>query len=164
MQAGEHDLNSHTVKQCGLLSVKQRAVVKRAARAAPLSAGRQVHYIMLDFSPCKQLPFDRRSQDAVNGLVPKTRNNVESESIPGLGVAGSEGSMIRCMNSIAESLPLQVARAPQLPGRRFSPGLASIGMFGASIWQRCHLHDRLYASPPQQHGASREVRMAETGP
>jgi hypothetical protein len=67
LQAGEHDLDSHTiqVKQLGLLSVKQRAAVKRAARAAPVSVGRQVHdtndVSMLDFSPCKQIPFDRRS-------------------------------------------------------------------------------------------------------
>ncbi len=60
-QAGQYDLNSHTVKQRGLLSVQQRAVVKRAARSAPLSVGRQVHDSMLYFSPGKQIPFYRRS-------------------------------------------------------------------------------------------------------
>ena len=50
MQAGDHDLNSHTKKR-GLLSVKQRGAVKRAARSAPLQVGRQIQDSMLDCSP-----------------------------------------------------------------------------------------------------------------
>jgi hypothetical protein len=50
---------------------------------------------MLDLSPGKHLPYDRRTQSAVGRLVRKTRKDV-------MGVDGSEGSM----NRLAESLSL----------------------------------------------------------
>jgi ribosomal protein L30E len=103
LQAGNHDLDSHAAgKQKSLLSVKQRGAVKRAARSAPLQVGRQVHDGMLDFSPGKHIPYDRRTQGAVNRLVRKTRKEVMARRIPGVGVDGTEGSM----NRLAESLSL----------------------------------------------------------
>ena len=101
MQAGEHDLNSHTKKR-GFLTVKQRGAVKRAARSAPLQVGRQIQDSMLDCSPGKHIPYDRRHQNAVGRLVRKTRKEVMGKRIPGVGVDGSEGSM----NRLAESLSL----------------------------------------------------------
>ena len=94
MQAGEHDLNSHTKKR-GLLTVKQRGAVKRAARSAPLQVGRQIQDSLLDCSPGKHIPYDRRHQNAVGRLVRKTRKEVMGKCIPGVGVDGSEGSMNR---------------------------------------------------------------------
>ncbi len=67
----------------------------RAARSAPLAVGRQVHDSMLDCSPGKHVPYDRRTQGAVNRLVRKSRRDVMVERIPGVGVDGSEGSMNR---------------------------------------------------------------------
>ncbi len=59
LQAGDHDLNGHAVKKRGLLSVKQRGAVKRAARSAQLSVGRQVHDSLLDCSPGNQITGTR---------------------------------------------------------------------------------------------------------
>jgi hypothetical protein len=103
LQAGNHDLTSHAAgKKKSLLSVKQRAAVKRSARSAPLQVGRQIHDGMLDFSPGKRIPYDQRSQNAVKRLVRKTRKDVMAQRIPGVGVDGTEGSM----NRLAESLSL----------------------------------------------------------
>jgi hypothetical protein len=55
---------------------------------------------MLDCSPGKHLPYDRRTQGAVGRLVRKTRRDVMAKRVPGVGVDGSEGSM----NRLAESL------------------------------------------------------------
>ena len=103
MQAGDHTCESHVGKQRGVLTVKQRGAVVRAARAAPLSVGRQVHDGLLDDSPGKRVPFDKRSQSAVNRLVRKVRGQVMEERLgPGIDVDGTEGSM----NRLAESLSL----------------------------------------------------------
>jgi hypothetical protein len=103
LQAGNHNLNSHAAgKQRSLLSVEQRGAVKPAALSAPLQVGRQVHDSMLDCSPGKHLPFDRRTQGAVGRLVHKTRRDNMAKRIPGVGVDCSEGSM----NRLAESISL----------------------------------------------------------
>ncbi len=105
LQAGNHDLNSHTLKQRGLFSVKQRGAVKRAARSSPLSMGRQIYDSMFDFSPGKHIPFHKKSQRAVNRLVRETRKNVMAERVPGVGVDGTEGSMIHLAESLCFSHP-----------------------------------------------------------
>ncbi len=75
--------------------MKERGAVNWAARSAPLAVGRQVYDSMLDCSPGKHLPYDRRTQQgAVGRLVRKTRRDVMAKRIP-----GSEGSM----NCLAES-------------------------------------------------------------
>ena len=102
LQSGEHTLDSHVGRQRGKLSVKQRGAVKRAARAAPLAVGKQIHDGLLDLSPGKHIPFDRSSQRAVARLVRKTRKDVMAERLQGIEVDDTEGSM----NRLAESLSL----------------------------------------------------------
>ncbi len=64
--------------------------------------GRQVHDSMLDCSPGKHLPYDRKTQDDVKRIVSKTRPDVMAKRIPGADVDGSEKSM----NCLSESLSL----------------------------------------------------------
>ncbi len=104
--AGQHTSSSgessHTNDR-GILSVERRSAVKRAVRASPLSVGSQVQANLENFSPCKHVPFNQRSQKAVDHLVWKERKQLMAEKVPGIGIHGTEG----CMNSlIAESICL----------------------------------------------------------
>jgi len=101
LQAGDHTLQSH-VRSSGILNPKQKGAVARAARAAPLALGSQIHASMQNFSPGRQVPYDRRSRKAVARLVNKTRRDVMSARVGGIDLDGSEGAM----NQLAESLSL----------------------------------------------------------
>jgi hypothetical protein len=101
LQAGEHTMTSHT-KSSGILNPKQRGAVERAARSAPLAIGTQIHASMQNFSPGRHIPYDRRSRNAVDRLVRKTRRSVMERRIGGIDLDGSEGAM----NKLAESLSL----------------------------------------------------------
>jgi hypothetical protein len=48
LQAGEHTLQSHVVSS-SILNPKQKGVVERAARSAPLALGSQIHASMQNF-------------------------------------------------------------------------------------------------------------------
>ena len=86
----------------GILNPKQKGAVARAARAAPLALGSQIHASMQNFSPGRHVPYDRRSRKAVARLVNKTRRDVMSARVGGIDLDGSEGAM----NQLAESLSL----------------------------------------------------------
>jgi len=101
LQAGEHTLQSH-VRSSGILNPKQKGAVARAARSAPLALGSQIHANMQNFSPGRQVPYDKRSRKAVARLVNKTRRDVMSSRVGGIDLDGSEGAM----NQLAESLSL----------------------------------------------------------
>jgi hypothetical protein len=94
-------MTSHT-KSSGILNPKQRGAVERAARSAPLAIGTQIHASMQNFSPGRHIPYDRRSRNAVDRLVRKTRRGVMERRIGGIDLDGSEGAM----NKLAESLSL----------------------------------------------------------
>ena len=61
LQAGKHKLDSHSAS-LGILTVKQRVAVQKAARTAPLAVGTQIHAALQNFSPGRQVPYDQRSQ------------------------------------------------------------------------------------------------------
>jgi hypothetical protein len=66
--ASQYTSSSHTNSR-GILSVKQRSTVKRALRASQLSVGSQVQANLENFSRCKRVLFNQRSQKAVHCLV-----------------------------------------------------------------------------------------------
>jgi hypothetical protein len=100
LQSGVHTPESHLGGKV-ILSVKQRGAVKRAARSAPMSVGSQVQSSLQNFSPCRQVPYDARSRQAVARIVRKTRAEVMQERVYCITLDGFEGSMNRLADSIA---------------------------------------------------------------
>jgi hypothetical protein len=100
--SGEHTPESHS-RSSGILSVKQRSAVKRAVRSSPQLVGSQVHAGLENFSPGKRVPFDSRSQKAVNRLVRRERKEIMAERVPGIDLDTTEGAM----NRLAESISLE---------------------------------------------------------
>ena len=100
LQAGTHTPESHLGGK-GILSVKQRGAVARAARSAPMAVGSQVHASMQNFSPGRRIPYDAGSRQAVARIVRKTRAEVMQDHVPGIALDGSEGSMNRLADSIS---------------------------------------------------------------
>jgi hypothetical protein len=97
--AGEHTASSHS-SSSGILSVKQRSTVKRAIRSPQHSVGSQVHASLENFSPGKQVRFDRRSQKAVARLFRSERKEIIAERVPCIDLDDTEGSMKRLADSI----------------------------------------------------------------
>ena len=81
--SGEHTPESH-IRSAGILSVKQRSAVKRAVRSSPQLVGSQVHAGLENFSPGKRIPFNSRSQKAVDRLVRSERKEIMAERVPGI--------------------------------------------------------------------------------
>jgi hypothetical protein len=102
LQAGEHTPDSHIAGK-GILSVKQRGTIKRAVRAAPMAVGSQIHASLQNFSPGRRVAYDARSRAAVSRLTRRERAAVLEETVPGIKLDGSEGSM----NELADSLSLE---------------------------------------------------------
>jgi hypothetical protein len=62
--------------------MKQSGSAERAGRSAPMSVGSQVHASMQNFSPCRRVPYDERSRQAVARIVRMTRAKVMQERVP----------------------------------------------------------------------------------
>ncbi len=79
--------------------------VKRAVRAAPMAVGSQVHANLQNFrvQPGRRVRYDARSRAAVARLIRRERVVVLEETVPGIKLDWSEGSM----NELAESLSLE---------------------------------------------------------
>jgi hypothetical protein len=80
LQSGTHTPESHLGCK-GILSVKQRGAVARAARLAPMSVGWQVHASLQNFSPGQRVLYNERSLQAVVWLVWRTRAEVATRTI-----------------------------------------------------------------------------------
>ena len=76
--AAEHTPLSHS-RSSGILSVKQRTAVKRAVRSSPQLVGSQGNAGLENFSPGKRIPFNSRSQKAVDRLVRSERKEIMAE-------------------------------------------------------------------------------------
>jgi hypothetical protein len=100
LQSGNHTPESH-LHGLGILSVKQRGAVERAARSAPMSVGSQVHASLQNFSPGRRIPYDARYREAVARIVRRKRAEVMSAHAPGITLDGSEGSMNTLYGSIS---------------------------------------------------------------
>ncbi len=87
LQSGTHGPSSHLHSK-GILSVMQRGAVERAARAAPMAVGSQVHASLHNTSPCQRVQYDARSREAVARTVLRTRAEVMRERAPGTSLMG----------------------------------------------------------------------------